>query len=394
MQLMGRYTVGMKNILGPTSVVDLSIPQLKMLLENSDNPRKHLFFIPILMELAAPEEVFSELESLAAKPADDPVAGDASLFLQLYQRGSASLTSQQIRDVERYGWIGRLALSHDRTDSDPLRRAVVRSAVQTFVVLIVFVLGMLAALGTGLVLFIIAIVLWNKKRLQPRLIVPADPGASLLQAFAIFITGMIGLPALTQWLLPGYQLAASLLSFPVVVIALLWPSICGSKWRDIRAAIGWHRGRGVFREMGAGILGYLTGLPLLALALIPVMILSRFTGTVPAHPIVNEISGNPITLIFILGLACIWAPVIEESFFRGMLFGYFRRRLHWSVAGISTGFLFAVIHPQGWIAVPVLAAIGFTLSAIREWRGSIIASMTAHALNNGVVLMLAILMLT
>lgn len=99
-------------------------------------------------------------------------------------------------------------------------------------------------------------------------------------------------------------------------------------------------------------------------------------------------------MILIMGLACIWAPIVEETFFRGVLFGYLRRRLHWSLAGISTAFLFAVIHPQGWIAVPVLATIGFTLSAIREWRGSIIASMAAHSLNNGAVLLLAIFILT
>jgi membrane protease YdiL (CAAX protease family) len=146
--------------------------------------------------------------------------------------------------------------------------------------------------------------------------------------------------------------------------------------------------------MGAGIVGYLAGLPLLALALIPVLLLSRSTGTVPSHPIVNEISRDPVSLIIIIGLACLWAPVVEETFFRGTLYGYLRRRWHWSIAGIGTGFLFAVLHPQGWIAVPLLGTIGFILSTIREWRSSIIASMTAHAMNNGTVLILTIFMLT
>jgi membrane protease YdiL (CAAX protease family) len=45
------------------------------------------------------------------------------------------------------------------------------------------------------------------------------------------------------------------------------------------------------------------------------------------------------------------------------------------------------------MAVPVLGMIGFTLCAVRQWRGSIIAPMTAHALNNGAVLFFAFMML-
>jgi len=139
--------------------------------------------------------------------------------------------------------------------------------------------------------------------------------------------------------------------------------------------------------------GYLAGLPLLALALVPVLILSRFAGSVPSHPIVEEISGNPLTIALILALGCLWAPVVEETFFRGMLFGHLRRRRHWAVSAALTGLVFAAIHPQGWMAVPLLGTIGFTLGAIREWRGSIIAPMTAHALNNGAVLLLATILL-
>lgn len=394
LQIMGRYTVGMKSLLGNTPAVELSIPKLRESFQNSDNPWKHLIFIPILMELTTREEALAELEQITAESSNDAVARVASLFLQLYQKGSSSLTPEQSRSIESFGWVGKLALSQDKPAEDPMRQAVIRSAMKTFIVTFVFGIGVIFALVTGLVLFTIAIVFRIKNYLRIRFSAPEDPGDSLLEAFAIFIAGLIALPALTRWLLPGYQLVASLFTFPIIVIALAWPYFRGAKWSTIRTAIGWHRGQGFFREVGAGILGYLAGLPLLAVAIIPVLLISRSTGSVPSHPIVNEISSDPVSLILIMSLACIWAPIIEETFFRGILYGYFRRRLHWSVAGITTGFLFAVIHPQGWMAVPVLATIGFTLSAIREWRGSIIASMAAHTLNNGVVLLVTILTLT
>ena len=246
----------------------------------------------------------------------------------------------------------------------------------------------------GFALFITAITLRVKKRLRTRFCVFQDPGQSLLEAFAIYIFGFLALPILTRWLLPDYPVLPSLFLIPAVVVALLWPYARGSKWGDVRKALGWTRGRGLFREAGSGIIGYIAGLPLLAVSTLLVLALSRFTGTTPTHPIVNEIRGDPIILVFLFGLASIWAPVVEETFFRGALFGYLRRRLSWPIASAFTGFLFAVIHPQGWVAVPALATIGFILGAIREWRGSIIAPMTAHALNNGTVLLLAIFALT
>ena len=393
MQVTGRYLVGMKSLLGSIAL-NSSISQIETMRENFKNSHTRLFFIPVLVELAGPDNALPDLQRLAAIQGDNPEARDAAVFLRLYSQGSDTLSRQQRREVEKYGWIGHLALSYGKSSLDPARRAVIHSAVRAFVATVIFVLGALAALAAGTILFITAIILWRNKRLRGCFSPPQNPGAPLLEAFAIFLTGMIVLPAGFGWMLPGFQTAAVILAIPAVILAIIWPRIRGSKWQEYRIAIGWHCGQGVVREIGSGILGYLAGLPLLFLMLIPAMLLSRYSGTVPTHPIANEINGNPVTMVFIMALACIWAPVVEETLFRGVLFGYLCRRLHWMVSGIFTGFLFAIIHPQGWIAVPVLASIGFTLCAIRQWRGSIIASMTAHALNNGAVLLFAFAILT
>ena len=55
--------------------------------------------------------------------------------------------------------------------------------------------------------------------------------------------------------------------------------------------------------------------------------------------------------------------------------------------------LFAAIHPQGWVGVPVLTGIAMSFAFIREWRGSIVAPVVAHALNNGAVTLLLVLIL-
>jgi membrane protease YdiL (CAAX protease family) len=83
------------------------------------------------------------------------------------------------------------------------------------------------------------------------------------------------------------------------------------------------------------------------------------------------------------GLAAGFAPLFEELFFRGALQRYFRGRLQFLASALLTGLIFAALHPQGVFAIPALAGIGVGFSLLREWRDSLIAPMTAHAINNG-----------
>ena len=53
---------------------------------------------------------------------------------------------------------------------------------------------------------------------------------------------------------------------------------------------------------------------------------------------------------------------------------------------LLVAFVFAVVHPQGLVAVPVLGALAVGFALTREWRDSLIPSMVAHALNNGLVM--------
>ncbi len=55
------------------------------------------------------------------------------------------------------------------------------------------------------------------------------------------------------------------------------------------------------------------------------------------------------------------------------------------LAALLSALVFAVVHPQGWTTIPVIAAIGFTLASVREWRHSLVATMTAHCLNNLII---------
>jgi len=52
---------------------------------------------------------------------------------------------------------------------------------------------------------------------------------------------------------------------------------------------------------------------------------------------------------------------------------------------VIMGVLFAAIHPQGLATIPALAGLAIGFALIREWRGSLIAPMAAHAMHNGIL---------
>jgi membrane protease YdiL (CAAX protease family) len=393
MELTAKYIVSANKLLGKQPDLRNRFEQI-LQMQKKQSARKQIAAVPILAELSGREAALRELHRLQIERNDDNVDRDLLAFIQLYRDGEVSLNPQQRLSIKKYGWIGKLAMSQDKSNADPARKAIQQSAFRILIVGGILLLGVLILAAAGTILFIVAIVFWSKGKLRSHLAMSDIPGIPLLEAFAIYLTGFIALPALLLLLFPSSRIGASLLAILAVIIAIFWPRFRGSDWKNYRAALGWSRGQGVFREIGAGILGYIAGLPLLFGAGVLVAIASRYAGKIPSHPLFDQ--ANPSALYqLVLGiLACVWAPIVEETFFRGMLFGYLRRHVSWVVSGVISALLFAMIHPQGWLGAPAIGMIGFNLSAIREWRGSLIASMSAHALNNASILTLLIIIIS
>lgn len=83
------------------------------------------------------------------------------------------------------------------------------------------------------------------------------------------------------------------------------------------------------------------------------------------------------------------APVVEEVFFRGFLYGALRSRLGiWLAAGLN-GALFGVIHfnfegAEALLLLPPLALLGFLFCLVYERTGSLLPVIGMHAFNNTV----------
>ncbi len=84
-------------------------------------------------------------------------------------------------------------------------------------------------------------------------------------------------------------------------------------------------------------------------------------------------------------LIVVAAPISEEIFFRGFIFGGFRSRLPFPVAAVISAVIFGLFHytgPGSIGVVPQLAFLGFALAWLYEETGSIYPTIGVHAVNN------------
>ena len=106
---------------------------------------------------------------------------------------------------------------------------------------------------------------------------------------------------------------------------------------------------------------------------------ARFT----THPVLLWIADGGLgARLGALVLASVVAPLFEEAMFRGAFLAGTVRRLGRIAALLAMALIFALVHPQGIVAVPPLAALAVLFGLLRMWRGSLVAGIAAHAVHN------------
>ena len=171
------------------------------------------------------------------------------------------------------------------------------------------------------------------------------------------------------------------------VIALVWASVRGAGCRCIWRDLGWTTGAGLRREFGAGLLGTIA-ISSLSGALIWVLgyAVRALAGASPAPDALNMVAvTEPTCKAMLLSFALIagLVPIAEETVFRGLFYRGLRGTLNWPSAALISGIGFALGHApwQMWPA-HVISGIGYAF--LREWRGSLLAPIVAHATHNAI----------
>ena len=123
--------------------------------------------------------------------------------------------------------------------------------------------------------------------------------------------------------------------------------------------------------------------------------------TAAGHPIQEQFAaGDPTIMLFAFIALCVAAPIVEETMFRGVLYRHLRdATTGWQrfasviFSAFLSSMIFAAVHPQGLIGIPLLATLAMGFALVREWRDSLVAPMIMHAINNGGVATLLFLLL-
>lgn len=313
-------------------------------------------------------------------------------------------TDNEIKGSEKLlpaylGWAGKLALVPRSTVDKQTRARLIGQAKQT--VLVVF-----GAFGLGIVGLLIGVVvqvLWWAFVIMGRVSsgIHELKGDYVVYAetFALWLLMMTGLSYLIA--IPFFSrfgLTAVLIPQIGSLGAMAWPVFRGLRWTDVCEDIGLNFGRPQWAAPFFGVATYIATLPLIGAAMVVTIIMMQFAsllsgagdgGVSPAHPIVEPIMRGTWAVRFQLMFVAVFAAVPEEIMFRGFFYRYLREAASGlgyigrvAFAALVSSFIFAAIHPQGIMGIPILMSIALSFAMVREWRGSLVPSMVAHGLVN------------
>jgi membrane protease YdiL (CAAX protease family) len=345
---------------------------------------------------------------LTADPEELPegLGDDARLLALVYAEGADTLTdAEHERLSDRHGWIGRLGASFGLPDDHPRRAPVVAAALRSVTgVGLITVVG-IAGVAAGMALFVVAAVLAARGRLRPAYHPDRDlSGArhtAFLETVALFFGGLAALNIAGAVLVassgpgglsPGVALGAFVAQWGLLLPAF-WPLLRGVTWAELTRGLGWTRGKGVARELAMGIVGYVAGVPVIAIGALLTLLIAWLFGQTPSHPITEGGDRGWAAVLMMYALAAVWAPIVEETIFRGAFYHHLRRWMGPAATAIVVALVFAVAHPQGLAAVPALTSIALVFAGLREWRGSALGAIAAHAVHNAAIVSLFVLVL-
>jgi len=262
------------------------------------------------------------------------------------------------------------------------------------------------ALAVGLVTLVILLVRASSgapmSRLAPTLLGHQGIHIELFAAWVVYEVAL-GVVA-SRADLDGLGTIGVIIFQALGLLALAWPFVRGMPWSELRRELGLTMGAGIVREAAWGVLAWCMAVPMVLVGIVLSLLLGwLFGGSLSdaSHPMQEGLRSSSAGGIVIWYLvAAVVAPVLEEILFRGGLYrglrgatGSMPLLASMVVSALLSSLVFAAIHPQGVLFVPILGALAMSFCLVRELRGSLVAPMVGHALNNGLIVTLNLMLL-
>jgi uncharacterized protein len=159
-----------------------------------------------------------------------------------------------------------------------------------------------------------------------------------------------------------------------------------TRWGNGLSSIGLGR-----PQILPGLKTGLIGSALFGVATLMVSAILVMSDIEPQGLIKTPMPFRPLEIFLIFAVGGIVAPVAEEIFFRGLIYGYLRR---WGlpVALIVSTLIFVLAHPMG-AKVPVTQIMGGVVFALAyEVKGYLLAPISIHILGNMSIYLLNIIL--
>ena len=386
---------------------------------NSGTVEERYCYVALIGETKGPGDALEALESIRSDALEQQYQFDEnekrleSILISLYEdysSGTFDNINQSDRDflIEQLGYAGKLAIFPKQTSHSDSRREVVSKATMIFRALLgVFIVGLLCAIGSFIAWTVfIVMVMWKKTK--PTTDGNSGNGQIYLESFTIWLIVFFGFPVLAM--LAGLPDLLVNLSVLVSLVALGWPIARGIPFKTMCKDVGLQF-KNPIREILIAFGCYLMVLPGLLLGIIALTIVTNIfqlnetsdsfaVPNTPGHPIIEDFAnGSWEPIVIAIVAAAVLAPIIEEVAFRGLLYRHLR---DWSAkyrtsvsilfACLVNSFIFTIIHPQSWVGLFVLMPLALGFSLVREWRNSLLAPITMHAINNGAISIVMLLM--
>lgn len=373
----------------------------------------------IINEMEGPIAALNYLDELQQKVTDNQfersqrqieMESSTRRLLESYRGGDLDqdiLTDQEQNQLkDRLGFCGDLLLHPPGSDTDDRKQLALQSQTVTVVAVVGVVMAILFFLfGIVALLFILTYVLTGS---SPSRFVATEVNHNVyVETFALWLVAFFGVQMLVQHLELLKTIDQRMIANPIFffgsLIVLIWPVLRGVTVSQLLSDIGW-KPKYFFRNTLLTVPAYAAWLPavlvgfffvfvLMGIAPLPTTAGEFSVPSMPGHPIQQVLAnGNTLTWVTIIIAACIAAPIVEETMFRGVLYRHLRgltmkHGLTISIiaSAVLNGVIFASLHPQGILAVPLLTTLAIGFSLVREWRDSLWTSILMHAFNNSMV---------